>query len=489
MCQLIKQRNLFRLLLAFVAVEIVRHNGWMVFYEQFVDNTREEINTGFILYSAVIFIAALLIPYAYKKFDIVNKPEKLRAIFIGSLCIAFLLRMLQLAFGLMMAYLLITLWTIAIMLCVCICFISIYSSVPMSHIGRFFGMAYFADAFIISFIEYFSGTSNYYIISLLIGIFLCVAALITAPWQANEYGQNATEEKVYIPSARYVYLALAALVFYVLLAGMIDNLYFFDDWLELPPISQFSLPMSSAMYLLCGILFDKMRLEKTLPLAFVFICVAQSMIYFASESVFAYSYSLFSSFGSSFLELVVLILPIIYARTSEHGYALAASGEGLFYGGFCATSILFMYVEQTAYRHVMGIILIGAMISLLLVIKVIGLFHQHKHQQEIEQQRRAITAYELKAEIADTEALAFYSQPDLELEVGLTKREKELLPLIASSFTAEEIADQTNVSVNTIRFHIKNVLRKAEVSNRRELIRLLAGQANMVDKVTDHNEQ
>ncbi|WP_312159970.1 helix-turn-helix transcriptional regulator [Oscillibacter sp.] len=488
MCQLIKQRNLFRLLLAFVAVEIVRHNGWMVFYEQFVDNTREEINTGFILYSAVIFIAALLIPYAYKKLDIVNKPAKLRTVFIVSLCIAFLLRMLQLAFGLMMAYLLLTLWTIAIMLCVCICFISIYNNVPMSHIGRFFGIAYFADTIIISFIEHFSGTSSYYIISLLIGIILCISALITTPWRANESGQSAAEEKVCIPSARYVYLALAALVLYVLLAGMIDNLYFFDDWLELPPISQFSLPITSTMYLLCGILFDKMRLRTTLPLAFVSICVAQAMLYFASESVFAHSYSLFSSLGSTFLELATLIFPIIYARTSKHGYVLAASGEGLFYGGFCATSILFMFVKQTAYRHVMGIILIGSIISLLLVIKVIALYHRHKHQQEIEQQRLAITALELKAEIADSEALTLCPQPELNLELGLTKREKELLPLIASSFTAEEIAHQTNVSVSTIRFHIKNVLRKAEASNRRELIRLLAGQIDMSDKATNNNE-
>jgi DNA-binding CsgD family transcriptional regulator len=384
--------------------------------------------------------------------------------------------MLQLAVGLQMAYLLLTLWTIAIMACICICFIGIYKSVPKSHLGRFFGIAYFADTIIISFIEHFSGTSSYYIISLVIGIILCCTALITAPWQANEGGQNTAEEKIRVSSARHVYFASAALILYVLLAGMIDNLYFFDDWLELPPVSHFLLPVTSVMYLLCGILFDKLRLRTTLPLAFVCICVAQAMIYFVSESVFAYSYTLFSSLGTTFLQLATVIIPILYARTRKHGYVLAASGEGLFYGGFCVTSILFMFIKQSAYRYIMGIILIGAIIGLLLVIEVIGAHRRGKLKQEVEMQRRAIAVLELKAAIADTEETVICPQPKMDLELGLTKREKELLPLIASSFTAEEIADQANVSVSTIRFHIKNILHKADVSNRRELVRLLEGQ-------------
>jgi LuxR family transcriptional regulator, maltose regulon positive regulatory protein len=54
--------------------------------------------------------------------------------------------------------------------------------------------------------------------------------------------------------------------------------------------------------------------------------------------------------------------------------------------------------------------------------------------------------------------------------IQLTVREKEILPYLAKGFSYASIADQLNVSQNTIRFHIKNIYEKFQVNNRTHAI-------------------
>ncbi len=51
----------------------------------------------------------------------------------------------------------------------------------------------------------------------------------------------------------------------------------------------------------------------------------------------------------------------------------------------------------------------------------------------------------------------------------LTRREHEILPYLLSPMTAEEIAKEKYISINTVRTHIRNVLTKMQLSSRREL--------------------
>jgi DNA-binding NarL/FixJ family response regulator len=60
--------------------------------------------------------------------------------------------------------------------------------------------------------------------------------------------------------------------------------------------------------------------------------------------------------------------------------------------------------------------------------------------------------------------------PDTELDV-LTAREVEVLTLIARGYTYREAATELFVSVRTIETHVSAVLRKLQLSNRRELAR------------------
>lgn len=56
---------------------------------------------------------------------------------------------------------------------------------------------------------------------------------------------------------------------------------------------------------------------------------------------------------------------------------------------------------------------------------------------------------------------------------GLTQRESELFPYLLTSKTIDEIASELFVSPNTVKTHIRNIVTKAGVANRRELGSLL----------------
>jgi DNA-binding NarL/FixJ family response regulator len=60
--------------------------------------------------------------------------------------------------------------------------------------------------------------------------------------------------------------------------------------------------------------------------------------------------------------------------------------------------------------------------------------------------------------------------PDPELD-QLTRREREALQLIAAGYTNKEIAARLSISVRTVETHAASVLRKLQLSNRKELTR------------------
>ena len=59
-------------------------------------------------------------------------------------------------------------------------------------------------------------------------------------------------------------------------------------------------------------------------------------------------------------------------------------------------------------------------------------------------------------------------------EIALTKREKEILQLIAKEFTNQEIADQLFISTNTVFTHRKNLLKKFNARNTAGLVKYAA---------------
>lgn len=488
MRQIMKQRRLLFLLFTYISLEAFRHTGWMLFYEQFEENTRQEINLGFILYSGVIAIIGMMALFIFKHILIMDKVKKQQTVFLVSVSLALLFRMIQLCTGLTGACIFLVIWTSAVMVGICLCFMQIYKTVPRCLLGRFFGIAYFADALIVSFVERFTGMKAYFYVSIIVGIVLCLNAGILYVRYTKNTEEITMVESDWKPSKRFVGISLTILVLYVLIAGTMDNLYFFDEWMKLPYIGVL-IPFMGIMYLLSGFLVDKLRLRITIPLALLFICIAQSMTYFVTEGIFSYFYSFFSNLGSTFLQLVTVIVPICYARIKKKSEFLSSFGEGLFYGGFCITSIIFVFINQSAYRVVMGGILLTAIICLLLMIELLILLERDKHNKAIEIQKLEMNALKQQVSISNTETIEALPIHEEALNIHFTKREKELMPLIVSSLTAEEIANQSHLSVSTIRFHIKNILGKTDAKNRRELMRMFSEHKLQNDTSIEKHEE
>lgn len=60
------------------------------------------------------------------------------------------------------------------------------------------------------------------------------------------------------------------------------------------------------------------------------------------------------------------------------------------------------------------------------------------------------------------------TQKDQGEMVTLTKREQDVINLVVSGLSDKEIADNLTLSVHTVKSHIRNILSKLQVNNRRE---------------------
>ena len=60
----------------------------------------------------------------------------------------------------------------------------------------------------------------------------------------------------------------------------------------------------------------------------------------------------------------------------------------------------------------------------------------------------------------------------IKLELGLTRRQQQLIPLIAQGLTNKEIASQLNLSEGTIKNHIHEILRRVGASDRLQVVDL-----------------
>jgi DNA-binding NarL/FixJ family response regulator len=53
---------------------------------------------------------------------------------------------------------------------------------------------------------------------------------------------------------------------------------------------------------------------------------------------------------------------------------------------------------------------------------------------------------------------------------GLTSREEEILSLLAKGYLYKEIADKANISIDTVRSHIRHIYEKLQVKTRTEAV-------------------
>jgi two-component system nitrate/nitrite response regulator NarP len=60
---------------------------------------------------------------------------------------------------------------------------------------------------------------------------------------------------------------------------------------------------------------------------------------------------------------------------------------------------------------------------------------------------------------------------------GLTDREREILLALSRGLTNQQLADSFEISLNTVKFHLKNLYGKLSVDNRAQAIARYLGRA------------
>jgi two-component system nitrate/nitrite response regulator NarL len=95
---------------------------------------------------------------------------------------------------------------------------------------------------------------------------------------------------------------------------------------------------------------------------------------------------------------------------------------------------------------------------------------------------RKLTA-KLINRLAQTEEAA-QTEASVEPESEITKREQELLVYIADGLTNKAIANELDISENTVKYHLKNILRKMNVQNRAEAVAYAVRSGLISDKDT-----
>lgn len=89
-------------------------------------------------------------------------------------------------------------------------------------------------------------------------------------------------------------------------------------------------------------------------------------------------------------------------------------------------------------------------------------------------QGQAICPSQLTMPLFRTVARQWTSVPSarIKLELGLTRRQQQLVPLIAQGLTNKEIASHLNLSEQTIKNHVHSILRRVGASDRLQVIGL-----------------
>lgn len=58
----------------------------------------------------------------------------------------------------------------------------------------------------------------------------------------------------------------------------------------------------------------------------------------------------------------------------------------------------------------------------------------------------------------------------MENSINITTRETRILLLLQKGFSNEKISQETNISVNTVKYHLKRIYKKLHAQNRVEAI-------------------
>ena len=84
-------------------------------------------------------------------------------------------------------------------------------------------------------------------------------------------------------------------------------------------------------------------------------------------------------------------------------------------------------------------------------------------------------------EVLDIMTQSITSDGEVEREIVLSNREKEVLHFVAKEYTNQEISDKINISLRTVETHKRNLIKKLRVKNVVGLVRFALEQGQLLD--------
>lgn len=128
-----------------------------------------------------------------------------------------------------------------------------------------------------------------------------------------------------------------------------------------------------------------------------------------------------------------------------------------------------LYKRKIKIRQILISLLVIILFSLTAILYMaINNFRMKEKQMRLEVQNYI----EAIRKIQQSKNADIYNLPNLE-EFGLTEQEEKVLILISQGKTNPQIADELFISVNTVKFHVKNIYLKLDVKNRVQAINLI----------------
>ena len=254
-----------------------------------------------------------------------------------------------------------------------LCLDQVVLFVRVGETGRFIGICFAVMATlgnILFFLPFYEVSTH---VSLVIVCVVLLIALLAFPRVGNdqETVSNPVEDDWILepfPQKDWIQKAIIVVGLYAIIAGMLDNLYFFDDAFSMIPNFLFYILLySSIIDLLAGYLFDKGKWFAVILGAFLCICLGQSMSFFSSNALLIFPYTVLSTAGSITLEVFLVSLPLIYCKKRRQGWIFPGLGNIFMYGGFLITSIFFEAVPMIFALPTLGILLIVSLLAVVFI--------------------------------------------------------------------------------------------------------------------------
>ena len=487
MIELFRNKQYRNLLICLAALDSVQLFMLYVFWSWlFFSGTGIELEIAFIIYSAIIAITLIVVPYLMHKKHLLDNPQTLKKVTYVSICAAFASSFIALLPGVIFLCISLSLITVFIFIPHALCLVRVARELPGKLIGSVVGIVV-ATAMLLGYLGSFLSfeVEDTLIVYIIFTFLIAVAAFFFRPETTASKTEKADQPDF---PRRFIIVGIGAAFCYAIVAGLDDNIRFIVEVttdFEGVFNAQIVFLFGALIYLLAGYLTDTVKSPKYIILTcLIAICVVFSFLLIVDEEIMAYTYVFASMLPIYTLWVVSIVLPILLAKSIPY---FAGAGYAILYLGMIPTSVMFLVSnDEDIYRLAIALVLFFTVAALVFAVNLISAYERKGYLTRINSQEVVLSLLSLKTieeESKDDPRLNFGK---IISEFGLTPREGELFHLVVSPLTANEIAESEKMSVGNAKFHIGNILSKTSCKNRRELRMMVeGGRLHGIHDITD----